>query len=183
MSIHNIWARPWENVSYVNNKGADQLSRVIRKPVYAPCEQQRRRSIESHHQKTCLCPMRTTKAQINWIASSENLFMPYVNNKGADRLSRVIRKPVYALCEQQRRRSIESHHQKTCLCPMWTTKAQINWVSSSENLFMPYVNNKGADQLSRVIRKPVYALCEQQRCRSACASTQSDQRLCCSLLR
>ena len=28
-----------------------------------------------------------------------------------------------------------------------------------------------------------YAICEQQRCRSACASAQSDQRLCCSLLR
>ena len=28
-----------------------------------------------------------------------------------------------------------------------------------------------------------YATCEQQRCRSACASAQSDQHLCCSLLR
>ena len=28
-----------------------------------------------------------------------------------------------------------------------------------------------------------YAICEQQRCRSACASAQSDQHLCCSLLR
>ena len=28
-----------------------------------------------------------------------------------------------------------------------------------------------------------YAICEQQRCRSACASAQSDQRLCCSLPR
>ena len=28
-----------------------------------------------------------------------------------------------------------------------------------------------------------YAICEQQRCRSACTSTQSDQHLCCSLLR
>ena len=26
--------------------------------------------------------------------------------------------------------------------------------------------------------KPVYAICEQQRCRSACASVQSDRRLC-----
>ena len=34
-----------------------------------------------------------------------------------------------------------------------------------------------------VIRKPVYAICEQQRRRSACASAQSDQRLCCSLPR
>ena len=32
------------------------------------------------------------------------------------------------------------------------------------------------------MRKPVIAICEQQRCRSACTSTQSDQPLCCSLL-
>ena len=32
------------------------------------------------------------------------------------------------------------------------------------------------------MRKPVYAVCEQQRRRSACTSTQSDQHLCCSLL-
>ena len=35
--------------------------------------------------------------------------------------------------------------------------------------------------MSHVMRKPVLTICEQQRCRSACASTQSDQRLCCSL--
>ena len=33
------------------------------------------------------------------------------------------------------------------------------------------------------MKKPVLAICEQQRCRSACASAQSDQHLCCSLLR
>ena len=33
------------------------------------------------------------------------------------------------------------------------------------------------------MRKPVYAICEQQRRRSACASAQSDQRLYCSLPR
>ena len=33
------------------------------------------------------------------------------------------------------------------------------------------------------MRKPVYAICEQQRRRSACPSAQSDQRLCCSLSR
>ena len=36
-------------------------------------------------------------------------------------------------------------------------------------------------QLSLVMRKPVYAICEKQRRRSASASAQSDQRLCCSL--
>ena len=35
--------------------------------------------------------------------------------------------------------------------------------------------------LSHVVRKPVYAICEQQRHRSACALSQSDQRLYCSL--
>ena len=35
--------------------------------------------------------------------------------------------------------------------------------------------------MSHVIRKPVYALCEQQRRRSACADAHSDQHLCCSL--
>ena len=38
-------------------------------------------------------------------------------------------------------------------------------------------------QLSHVGRKPVYAICEQQRCRSDCESAQSDQRLCCLLPR
>ena len=37
--------------------------------------------------------------------------------------------------------------------------------------------------LSHVMRKPVLAICEQQRCRSACAAVQSDQCLCCSLPR
>ena len=35
--------------------------------------------------------------------------------------------------------------------------------------------------MSHVMRKPVYAICEQQRRRSTCASAQSDQCLCCSL--
>ena len=35
--------------------------------------------------------------------------------------------------------------------------------------------------LSHVMRKPVYVICEQQRRRSACASAQSDQHLCCLL--
>ena len=37
--------------------------------------------------------------------------------------------------------------------------------------------------MSHIMRKPALALCEQQRCRSACSSVQSDQHLCCSLLR
>ena len=37
--------------------------------------------------------------------------------------------------------------------------------------------------LSRVMRKPIYAICEQQMRRSACASAESDQHLCFPLLR
>ena len=36
--------------------------------------------------------------------------------------------------------------------------------------------------LSHVMRKPVYAICKQQRRRSACAFAQSDQRLCCCII-
>ena len=32
-----------------------------------------------------------------------------------------------------------------------------------------------------VATKPDYVACEQQKCRPACASAQTDQRLCCSL--
>ena len=35
--------------------------------------------------------------------------------------------------------------------------------------------------MGHVMTKPLYAICEQQRRRSAWASAQSDQRLCCSL--
>ena len=37
-------------------------------------------------------------------------------------------------------------------------------------------------EMSHLMRKPVLAICEQQRRRSAWASAQSDQHLCCSLL-
>ena len=37
--------------------------------------------------------------------------------------------------------------------------------------------------LNHVMRKPVLAICEQQKCRPACASAQSDQHFCCLLLR
>ena len=50
----------------------------------------------------------------------------------------------------------------------------------SENLGLRYA---AWNCLSHVMRKPVLARCEQQRCRSACASAQSDQHLCCSLFR
>ena len=36
-------------------------------------------------------------------------------------------------------------------------------------------------ELSPVMRKPVFVICEQQRGKTACTFAQSDQRLCCSL--
>ena len=46
-----------------------------------------------------------------------------------------------------------------------------------------HISEMYCSDLSHIMRKPVYAICEQQRRRSACASAQSDQRLCCSLPR
>ena len=48
---------------------------------------------------------------------------------------------------------------------------------------IPNVSLHHRNQMGHVIRKPVYAICEEQRRRSACASAQSDQRLYCSLPR
>ena len=43
------------------------------------------------------------------------------------------------------------------------------------------VSSVSSFHLSHVMGNPVYAICEQQRRRWACASAQSNQRLCCSL--
>ena len=48
-------------------------------------------------------------------------------------------------------------------CGIISVTSNIIWARSCENVF--------------------YAICDQQRCRSACASAQSDQHLYCSLLR
>ena len=47
----------------------------------------------------------------------------------------------------------------------------------------PLSHDMAQKYMSHVMRKPVYAICEQQRRRSACASPQSDQHPCCSLPR
>ena len=57
---------------------------------------------------------------------------------------------------------------------------------SNKALFLRYWFHKMCEKdnhLSHVMRKPIYATCEQQSCWSACASAQSDQHLLCSLPR
>ena len=91
----------------------------------------------------------------------------------------------------------------TCSCYVQTSKGRKHWLifvaeqaslslSWSQILddrfsrdmahnYMPREQNLGNQHLSHIMRKPVLAICEQQRCRSVCASTQSDQHLCFSL--
>ena len=45
-----------------------------------------------------------------------------------------------------------------------------------------YIINLLVHIWARSCKNVSYVICEQQRCRSACASAQSDQHLCCSLL-
>ena len=59
---------------------------------------------------------------------------------------------------------------------------QYTWISyrfHSTSRFSDYTSS--FLYISLLMRKPVYAICDQQRCRSACAFAQSDQHLCCSL--
>ena len=114
-----------------------------------------------------------------------------------------MRKPVFALCEQQRRSLISTFVVRflNSIIPQ-LAKAEISnpedrfspdgtqmrslivalpgvifigFLHATLLMFMPYTH------LSHVMRKPVYAICEQQRSRSVFASAQSDQHLCCSL--
>ena len=55
----------------------------------------------------------------------------------------------------------------TCSQPLISVKDVLLWLNLCLVLYM-----------GRIMTKPVYAKCEQQRRRSACASTQSDQHLC-----
>ena len=65
------------------------------------------------------------------------------------------------------------------------------WARSRENVFYAICEQqrcrssvvRGKRIWARSCENVFYAICEQQRCRSACASAQSDQHLCCSLLR
>ena len=90
-------------------------------------------------------------------------------------MSHVMRKPVYAICasyplklsrsvwvkpgcKSPENRFSCSHSPLSLVSRSWLSHI---WATSWENLLC--------------------AICEQQRCRSACASAQSDQRLCCSM--
>ena len=56
----------------------------------------------------------------------------------------------------------------------------VNWLKKYFN-WAQNTSRADCQYLSHVMRKPVYAKFKQQRHRSACASTQSDQHLCCLL--
>ena len=65
--------------------------------------------------------------------------------------------------------------QHVCLT---STCLPINLKSGARKPVLLRFHTFGEFHLSHVMRKPVLAICEQQRCRSACASAQSDQHLC-----
>ena len=62
---------------------------------------------------------------------------------------------------------------------LFSLKCRTSWRLTTSD---PFSLNMLEIHLRHVMRKPVLWLCDQQRCRSACASAQSDQHLCCSLL-
>ena len=61
----------------------------------------------------------------------------------------------------------------------WAISTKFACRGPSKNVF----KRRAQNDMSHIMRKPVYAICEQQRSRSAWAFAQSDQRLFCSLPR
>ena len=123
---------------------------------------------EPHHEKTCLCHMRTTKTQISlcilavWSVITKKVRPLIANRQTPSRPSYI----VYA-------------NGKCCCKTGWTSRLTL----AITVCFCDKSFSHGPTHLSHIMRKPVYAMSEQQRRRSACASTQSDQHLCYSLAR
>ena len=76
--------------------------------------------------------------------------------------------------------SLNSFQQRHIYRSMDFPRFVIRW---SHFNWIKFLLQKISIALGHIMRKLVYAICEQLRHRSACASAQSDQRLCCSLLR
>ena len=84
--------------------------------------------------------------------------------------------------------------QYTHKCPKYAYMVEsklIIYMYFLEKLVLMFVSNslvgetalkEFLDKWARSCKNVSYAICKQQRCRSACASAQSDQHLCCSLL-
>ena len=67
-----------------------------------------------------------------------------------------------------------------------TTETERDLLLTSINCFellIAIAEESKCEYMSHVTREPVFAICEQQRRRSSCASAQFDQHLCYSLLR
>ena len=157
-------------ISQVNNKGADVIwARSWENASYVICEQQRRRChMGQVMRKRVLCHMWTTKVQMSYGPGHEKMhLMSYVNNKGADVIwARSWEKVSYVICEQQRHRChMGQVMRKRVLYHMWTTKAQMAYGPGHEKMHLiSYVNNKGADVIwARSWENASYIICVQQR--------------------
>ena len=76
----------------------------------------------------------------------------------------------------ERKKSLEHQRHASSFALQWH-----HCIFSSNRYMQSKLNWSRVFQLN--LRKPVLAICEQQRRRSACVSAQSDQPLCCSLPR
>ena len=77
-------------------------------------------------------------------------------------------------------------HGYACAFEEWVRRSKsaiISWAGSYMELWQGCAKLESANYSESRHEKTYFAICEQQRRRSACASAQSDQRLCYSLLR
>ena len=128
-----------------------------------------------------------------WASSWENLFLPYANNKDADQTAHprsligvfVIRCldsmiSLVSISKMSSRLLASEAEQAVWVIPGRKPRRQVfSWCGSYSVAIWLCLLCIWAGPWENVS----YVICEQQRRRSACASAQSDQHLCCSLLR
>ena len=122
----------------------------------------------------------------NWAMSWENLFMPYVNNKGADQ-------PVHprSLISAFVVRCLDSFISLVSISEFSSLKLvsvaelaglSLTWSQNQKTCFLVMRLNCPADIMTASSEFGTYRLCEQRRFRRACASAQSRQNLRCLLI-
>ena len=135
--------------------------------VHTACD----RTVFFSHYQICMCVFKLETRPMRAIIAA------IVASRAATRqckyiieIYRVLIFPLVALLHR-------STHRSLCKRSLTSNLASIDTPKTLQKYQLTTV------QLRHVMRKPVFAICEQQRRRSACASAQSDQHLCCSLLR
>ena len=148
-----------------------EMSRLVTKPTMWLCAQRRRRSAWASAQ--------SDQSSLSAWRNLGSLATNWVHSEDSDQTGRMPRLIwVFAGCTLTLLVLSRGGSNYDCTC-VFCGSLTVQHLRPLSCWYSSYTDIKGAWSCENVS----YAICEQQKSRSACASAQSDQHLCCSLLR